>query len=88
MKAVTLLYHDAITDNRWEESGFSGEDSAVYKLDSRDMALHFDEIARNHTNKPSSIHEKLDGRDQTAIPFFLTFDDGGVSAYTHIAELL
>ncbi len=88
MKAVTLLYHDAVKDNNFDESGFPDQGANIYKLDVYDMENHFEAIAASNNNKPSTIYDFLSNPNQTHIPLFLTFDDGGVSAATYISKLL
>ncbi len=88
MKAVTLLYHDAVKENNFEESGFLGQGANRYKLDVYDMEHHFESIATSKIDKPSNIYDFLNNTNQTHIPLFLTFDDGGISAATYIAPLL
>jgi hypothetical protein len=88
MKTVALLYHDAVVDGHFESSGFAGEDATFYKLDIDEMNAHFDALASSSQYDPSNIYTTLDGKSIDRIPLLLTFDDGGVSAYTHIAELL
>lgn len=88
MKTITLLYHDAVRENNFNESGFSGAGSSVYKLDICDMKRHFEEIAASMNIKPSSIYNFIEDANNSKIPFFLTFDDGGVSSATYISDLL
>lgn len=46
MKSVALLYHDVIEDGRFADSGFSGEDADIYKLDRLQFQQHLDVLAR------------------------------------------
>ncbi len=59
MKAVTLLYHDALKENNFEESGFLGQGATRYKLDVYDMEHHFESIATSRKDKPSNIYDFL-----------------------------
>jgi len=88
MKAVTLLYHDAVRDNNFEESGFLGVGANLYKLNINNMEYHFEAIATSIKDRPSNIYNFLSNTNQTRIPFFLTFDDGGISAAKYIAPML
>ena len=36
-KIVTLMFHDAVENNRFDDSGFSGPGPAIYKLNAREM---------------------------------------------------
>lgn len=88
MKAVTLLYHDAVKENNFDESGFLGKAASIYKLDVNDMERHFEAIAASRNDKPSDIYDFLRNTGQFHLPLLLTFDDGGISASTYIAALL
>lgn len=90
MKAVSLLYHDAVTDaDRMDESGFPGAGAAPYKLDIVEMKEHFCGLAGPPSLNPSRVTDYLDARhEQEGCPLFITFDDGGKSAATVIAGML
>ncbi len=73
------MYHDVV-DGDAASSGFSGPGADVYKLDRREFAQHLDSIRRR---------ADVVGREAgSRMPLFLTFDDGGVSAHSHIAPML
>lgn len=84
MKAITLMYHDAVENDRYDESGFSGLGPALYKLDVHEMEAHFHRLSTLIPEPPCVVNDMT--RDRT--PLLLTFDDGGVSAATLIADLL
>jgi peptidoglycan/xylan/chitin deacetylase (PgdA/CDA1 family) len=88
MKAVALCYHDVVEGDDFDASGFPGTSPAAYKLDISDMARHLDAIAASRRDKPSRVDEFLKRTGNGELPLFITFDDGGVSAATHIADLL
>jgi len=88
MKAVSLLYHDAVKDNNFDKSGFPGQGAAIYKLDVDDIEHHFEAVVTSRADKPLNIYDFLNDITQTRNPLFLTFDDGGVSAALYIADLL
>lgn len=88
MKAVALCYHDVVEGNDFDASGFPGTSAAAYKLDVSDMAKHLDAIAGSRSDKPSRVDDFFERGDIRECPFFLTFDDGGVSAATRIADML
>jgi len=77
------MYHDVV-EGDVELSGFRGGAAALYKLSRTAFKSHLEAI------------EAVGGRPQVAIPerwesgqpLFLTFDDGGVSAWDVIAPLL
>lgn len=88
MKAITLLYHDAIEPGEPDGSGFPGPGPAVYKLPSSEMAAQFEALV-GAGFQPVSILPTLDASGEGEIPpRFLTFDDGGISAIRIIAGLL
>jgi peptidoglycan/xylan/chitin deacetylase (PgdA/CDA1 family) len=87
MRAVCLLYHDVIARVDWDSSGFTGPGAAKYKLSRPKFEEHLASIAKIRDTPPSTAHELANGSDQT-LPFLLTFDDGGESAVTCVADLL
>ncbi len=86
LKAVCLLYHDVIENGDWNSSGFTGPGTAKYKLSRSEFEGHLAAIAKVRKLPASTAHELADIREQ--FPFLLTFDDGGESAATCIADLL
>src|SRR5437870_13633189 len=68
MTDIALLYHDVVSTNEFDSSGFAGADAAIYKLARETFQNHLNAIAKAN---PGAL---------------LTFDDGGVSAYSHIAD--
>jgi len=87
MKAITLLYHDVVLPGQSTASGFNNPGSARYKLDVEEFSRHLRAIAQETRRVPSSIFTLLNSA--SASPhLLLTFDDGGSSAYTTIADLL
>jgi peptidoglycan/xylan/chitin deacetylase (PgdA/CDA1 family) len=87
MKCVSLLYHDVVAGNDWESSGFSGPGTARYKLNRAEFDQHLSAIASARPTAPKLATE-IYHEPGTAFPFLLTFDDGGESAYTCIADVL
>lgn len=87
MKAISIMYHDVVERSQWDTSGFPGADAALYKLEREDFAKHLAAIAGSAQEKPASVLEVLANRREKS-SFMLTFDDGGVSAYDRVAEML
>jgi peptidoglycan/xylan/chitin deacetylase (PgdA/CDA1 family) len=87
MKAVSLLYHDVIGAGDWQSSGFLGPGAARYKLDRAEFAKHLAAIVKARDAQPA-IASELGESSESPLPFLLTFDDGGESAYTCVADLL
>jgi Polysaccharide deacetylase len=88
MKAVALMYHDVVEESEGcDFSGFPGPDAARYKLDRQEFACHLEAIARALRGKPARVRQRPVGAEAEKL-FVITFDDGGVSCYRHIADLL
>jgi peptidoglycan/xylan/chitin deacetylase (PgdA/CDA1 family) len=102
LKAIALLYHDVVDPGRSDASGFAGLHAGRYKLERADFEHHLGALRRAapppltvneaRTAAPSDPRRSAPtGRPAAAmqrLPFLLTFDDGGVSAYTIAADLL
>ena len=91
MKAISLMYHDVIEGGAPEESGFSGADADLYKMEPGQFNGHLRAIAEVVPESPISIFDlrrEEAATDGARHPWLLTFDDGGVSAYTRIAVAL
>jgi peptidoglycan/xylan/chitin deacetylase (PgdA/CDA1 family) len=84
MRVVSLLFHDVVPPGDFESSGFPGADAAIYKLELPEFQRHLGAI-RPIVDRPAMIFEIPHWRNR---PTLLTFDDGGSSAYEHIAALL
>ena len=82
--AVGLMYHDTFANGNTESSGRCGVGPDLYKVDVdrfRGQMLGIHERFQDRAaaaNKPGS----------TTCPLLITFDDGGVSAYTQVASIL
>jgi peptidoglycan/xylan/chitin deacetylase (PgdA/CDA1 family) len=83
MRVVSLLYHDVVPSGDFESSGFPGGDAAIYKLELPEFEQHLNAI-RAVISRPATVRELPD----LTRPTLLTFDDGGSSAHTYIADLL
>lgn len=80
-----LEYHDVVTPNDPDASGFRGRAAAPYKLSPDVFQSHLEALA----SQPVRVGERvLDAWAATAQapPVLLTFDDGGVSAKLEIAD--
>lgn len=86
MKAAALMYHDVVEGGAWSQSGFRGADADRYKLDRRRFREHLTALQRAGRQPTTVLTPAV--WDGGAAPLFLTFDDGGVSAHTTIADLL
>ena len=86
-RVITLLYHDVITGDNPDVSGFSGANPAEYKLTVDEFESHLQAIS-NALEGPVIGPGDIEGQESATPPVLLSFDDGGVSAYEHIAPLL
>lgn len=81
-----LLYHDVI-DPGGSQSGFAGGDAEIYKIATDDFIQHMEAVDK----ASRGVIGVLTCRDEvheSGSRVLLTFDDGGVSAYDRVAELL
>lgn len=85
MKAISLMYHDVVSRDQRDSSGFPGADAALYKIAPDRFRSHIESIRRRTLTTPST---ELDPNSNDRTPFFITFDDGGISAFTTIAGIL
>jgi peptidoglycan/xylan/chitin deacetylase (PgdA/CDA1 family) len=88
VKALGLLYHDVVDRGDFAASGFPGADADRYKLEVGEFRDHLHAIDRAGVKKPRTSLDLLRGAAADEPLLMLTFDDGGVSAYTHAAALL
>lgn len=83
--SINLLYHDVTSAGAEDRSGFCGPEAARYKLTADEFSRHLDRIhtatAAPPVADPAHLKRFTEG-------WTITFDDGGVSACTTIAELL
>jgi peptidoglycan/xylan/chitin deacetylase (PgdA/CDA1 family) len=84
-RALAVMYHDVIADEG-SESGFRRNGAGVYKLPERDFRRHLEAIRKAIGGKPVGRVDRPATGDGP--PLYLTFDDGGVSAWTVVAGLL
>lgn len=86
--SITILYHDVTAAGREDSSGFSGANAARYKLTPEDFARHLDRISSVIKQPPLASADVDEFRISEESNWMITFDDGGLSAYTDIAEQL
>lgn len=86
--AIALLYHDVVDRQREDASGFPGAGAARYKLTPGEFEEHLAAIAPVLRERPANVADVLAGPCETATRVLLTFDDGGASASSPIADLL
>jgi len=85
-RAIAIMYHDVVASGALSSSGFSGAGADIYKLDREEFVDHLAKMPF----PPSVVDDAgtVTGSSAPEDPVFLTFDDGGVSAYTEIAPIL
>lgn len=87
MRAMALEYHDVFAGDAVDATGFPGAGPASYKLALTDFEAHLEAIAAAIPRPAERAVDWL-AAPGPARPLFITFDDGGVSAYTCIADAL
>jgi peptidoglycan/xylan/chitin deacetylase (PgdA/CDA1 family) len=87
MQALGLEYHDVVEPDDFDGSGFQGAGPASYKLTYDDFERH---AAAIHAAIAAPAQRATDwlSHPTSARPLFITFDDGGVSAWSRIADTL
>jgi|SRR5215470_4066789 len=85
MKATVLLFHDVVESGRFDLSGFQSPDANIYKVERMEFDHHLESIGQNASKPPVVV---FDAPDVRARDVLITFDDGGVSAATIVAEML
>lgn len=86
MKAISLMYHDVVELTAHETSGFAGADAATYKIAIPLFDEHLFAIADAMPQPPVLVSQLAQSAGHT--PWMLTFDDGGASAISAIADRL
>jgi peptidoglycan/xylan/chitin deacetylase (PgdA/CDA1 family) len=87
MRAISLLYHDVVTAGQYDASGFPGGGAARYKLELDEFKRHVKAIAEAVKADPIRIWD-LPAATGANPTLMVTFDDGGLSAYQYIADIL
>jgi peptidoglycan/xylan/chitin deacetylase (PgdA/CDA1 family) len=79
------MYHDVVERASHQASGFGSADAALYKLEPDEFERHLAAIGADVSEGPILVTDLLAGKAMPAKPWMITFDDGGISAYTLIA---
>ena len=87
MRTVSLLFHDVFTDTPGE-SGFPSVGASRYKLSLADFESQLAGIASARADSPIVAAAPVTSGNRDALPWRITFDDGGVSYYTVVADRL
>lgn len=87
MKAISLMYHDVVSRDERDSSGFPGADAALYKIAPDRFRNHIQSIRSASRGKPLTVLD-LEPEPKRRTHLFITFDDGGRSAFTTVADIL
>jgi peptidoglycan/xylan/chitin deacetylase (PgdA/CDA1 family) len=87
-RVISLTYHDVVELATHQTSGFGGADAALYKLEPDQFDRHLEAISRVVSDKPTLATDLTGDKATPARPWMMTFDDGGLSSYTSIADRL
>jgi peptidoglycan/xylan/chitin deacetylase (PgdA/CDA1 family) len=85
MRTTVLLFHDVVPEGRFDLSGFQSPDANIYKMDCTAFETHLAMIDKCILEPPGLV---FDQRSKAGRRLLITFDDGGVSAATFIADML
>lgn len=88
MRAASLLYHDVVPPEDPRSSGFPGAVADRYKLTRETFETHLRTLITRPLFHCATAPQVLKAETFSACPCLFTFDDGGVSALTEIAERL
>jgi peptidoglycan/xylan/chitin deacetylase (PgdA/CDA1 family) len=88
MRVISLMYHDVVEGASPQPSGFLSGPAALYKLDREEFEQHLAAISLRVTDPPILVTDLLADKTKPARPWMITFDDGGASSYTLIADRL
>jgi peptidoglycan/xylan/chitin deacetylase (PgdA/CDA1 family) len=87
-RVISLGYHDVVELATHQTSGFAGADAALYKLEPDQFERHLAAISKVVSDSPILVTELMADKATPAMPWMITFDDGGLSSYTSIADRL
>jgi peptidoglycan/xylan/chitin deacetylase (PgdA/CDA1 family) len=83
-----LMYHDVVPAGRYDLSGFQGQHADHYKLTTAEFEGHLDAVLAA-AGEPATVETRPASDEGTRHqPWAITFDDGGLSAWTEIAPRL
>src|SRR5262245_54780105 len=88
MRVISLVYHDVVELATHHTSGFAGADAALYKLEPDQFERHLAAISKVVPDRPILATDLMADKATPARPWMVTFDDGGLSSYTSIADRL
>lgn len=83
---ISLLYHDVVPEGQDDSSGFPGAGAARYKMSIDQFSAHMNAVAGTKKSCGGTVHGLLQSPATPSV--LITFDDGGASAYSEIANTL
>ncbi|MFN0085087.1 MAG: polysaccharide deacetylase family protein [Blastocatellia bacterium] len=83
---ISLMYHDVVDRAMHQASGFPSADAALYKLEPEQFERHLAAIRAAVSARPAMVTDLMARRAGGERPWMLTFDDGGSSFHTPIAD--
>ncbi len=86
IRAITLMYHDVLPDDRFDASGFPGPGAARYKLRVDEFERHLSAISPARAKAGVTVFDLRAGTSRSGLPVLLTFDDGGATAASQIVD--
>lgn len=87
MRVSSLLYHDVVKKGEFDVRRFAGcPEAAKYSIDYDEFERHIWAIRSALRSQPRLVLDILSSTQAEA--FLLTFDDGRVSAYRYVADIL
>ena len=87
-RLISLMYHDVVERASHQASGFGSADAALYKLEPAEFDRHLAAIQAVVSDRPILVTDLLVNKVGAGRPWMMTFDDGGVSSYSPIADRL
>jgi peptidoglycan/xylan/chitin deacetylase (PgdA/CDA1 family) len=86
MRLVSIMYHDVVGHGALDSSGFATPGADRYKIDTNEFERHLQEISAEPGVRSTILKDcPVESQDEQLL---FTFDDGGVSCYTIIADIL
>ncbi|WP_144375379.1 polysaccharide deacetylase family protein [Thiolapillus brandeum] len=86
--APSLLYHDVVEQGKYESSGFDSPDANIYKLDRDAFVRQLNLLQQHYPQVDTRLPQGKSRAQQASQRILFTFDDGGKSAITEVADLL
>jgi peptidoglycan/xylan/chitin deacetylase (PgdA/CDA1 family) len=87
-RVISLMYHDVVELSTHQTSGFGSSDAALYKLEPEQFERHLAAIGNVVSERPILATDLMADNASPAGSWMITFDDGGLSSYTLIADWL